>query len=101
MAARIFASETVRVRLRRSGTAQRELECEGVVPIIGLAPNGDTAPKEVLRDAAGALQVDERLQTALPGLFAIGVVRSGFGRWLVEAVLDARQAARNARAGLA
>jgi thioredoxin reductase (NADPH) len=89
------------VRVRGSGGALQELECEGVFPFIGLEPNGEIAPEEVLRDDAGAVQVDERLQTALPGLFAIGTVRSGFGGWLADAVSDARQAARNAKAGLA
>lgn len=92
----------VRVRI---GAATRELACTGVFPYIGLVPAGECAPPEVGRDADGALLTDEKLQTAVPGLFAAGAVRAGYGGTLAHAIAEgtaaAQAAAAHCRAGSA
>jgi thioredoxin reductase (NADPH) len=89
------------VRLRDARGTTSEIACTGVFAVVGLQPNGDMAPAAVQRDAAGFLLVDEQLETGVPGLWAIGQVRHGFGGWLAEATQDARRAAQFVRARLA
>ena len=72
----------------------RELACTGIFPMVGLEPASELAPAEVARDPRGALVVDDRLETAVPKLFAIGQVRSGVGGWIADAVADGRSVAR-------
>ena len=50
-----------------------------------------------MRDAAsGLIVVDASLQTALPGLYAAGAVRAGYGGMLENAIADGEAAARAA-----
>lgn len=76
------------VTLRQDGDV-RELACSAVFAFIGLEPQAAFVPDEVTRDDAGAVVVDAGCQTALPGLYAIGAVRSGFGGLLSDAKADA------------
>jgi thioredoxin reductase (NADPH) len=62
-----------------------------VFPYVGLEPASACVPAE-LRDARGAVMTDAALQTSLPGVFAAGAVRAGFGGTLADAVRDARTA---------
>jgi thioredoxin reductase (NADPH) len=84
--------EAVRVRVLRDGAAET-LRCSGVFAYIGLAPATQFMPSNVKRDAAGALVVDAAMGTGLPGVYAAGAVRSGFGGTLADAVKDAEAAA--------
>ncbi len=85
------------VRLR-TGADTRELACTGVFPYIGLEPAGECAPPDVARDASGALVTDPALQTALPGVFAAGAVRAGYGGFLADAIAEGTAAAQAAAA---
>jgi thioredoxin reductase (NADPH) len=85
------------VRLR-AGAETRELACTGVFPYIGLVPAGECAPPEVVRDANGALVTEPALQTALPGVFAAGAVRAGYGGFLADAIAEGTAAAQAAAA---
>lgn len=89
------------VRLRHADGSARELPCAGLFALVGLEPNSAIAPTDVPRDASGFLQVNEKLQTSVPGLWAIGQVRSGFGGWLADATAEARQVAQAVKAHLA
>lgn len=80
-------------RLRGARGERSELAAAGLFAVVGLEPNGALAPPEVARDAQGHLQVNGDLETAVPGLWAIGQVRSGFAGWLTDAVADACRAA--------
>jgi len=86
------------VRVRTEQGATSEITAAGLFALVGLEANSALAPTEVQRDAANYLRVDENLETAVPGLFAIGQVRSGFPGWLKDAVADARRAAGLVRA---
>lgn len=67
-----------------------EIAAKGIFVLTGLLANSSMAPESVARDGKGFLKVDNGLETTVPGLWAIGQVRSGFGGWLNDAVADAR-----------
>jgi thioredoxin reductase (NADPH) len=73
-------------------TAQGKTEdiaCSGIFAYVGLAPNSEFVPAEIARDEAGRLLTDASMQTKLPGVFAIGAVRSGYGGMLADAMAEA------------
>jgi thioredoxin reductase (NADPH) len=80
-------------RFRQADGNVREIPATGLFALAGLEPNGAIAPPEVRRDDNGHLVVSDDLETALPGLWAIGQVRSGFGGWMKDAIADARRVA--------
>lgn len=96
----IMGSETlksVRVRNSDDGT-QADIACAGFFGYVGLEPACEFAPAAVLRDAAGFLITDTAMRTAMPGLFAAGAVRSGYGGMLADATAEGIAAADSARA---
>ena len=86
------------VRTRDGQGGVRELPALGLFALVGLQPNSDLVPAGMRRDHDGHIVVDKTLGTSIPGLWAIGQVRSGFGGWLNDAVSDARRAAEGVRA---
>jgi thioredoxin reductase (NADPH) len=97
----ILGDKTVNaVTLRTAGGEAERLECAGVFVFVGLTPNSTIAPEGVRRDLHGALQTDDTMQTAVPGLYAAGAVRAGNGGRLVDAVREARAAAESAARAL-
>lgn len=85
------------VRVKKNGIGS-EIACTGVFPYIGLEPAGEFAPEAILRDAGGHLLTDAALQTAMPGVFAAGAVRAGYGGQLTHAIAEGTSAAKNAAA---
>lgn len=83
-----------RVRLAHADGRSEEAPCAGVFAYIGLAPNGEFLPHEIERDGAGFVMTRETLETALPGIWAVGALRSGYSGLLPDAVSEAKQAAR-------
>ena len=81
------------VRLRDVHGKESELPASGLFTLVGLEPNSALTPAQVVRDEHGYLEVNDELETALPGLWAIGQVRSNFAGWLKDATADARRAA--------
>ena len=79
------------VRVSRGG-AEETIACAGVFIFAGLTPNSECAPAEAARDAAGGLVVDAKCATSVPGLWAIGAVRAGYGGTLDDAAADAARA---------
>ena len=71
----------------------QEIPCAGVFACIGLVPNSEFLPAPIARDNAGFVVTDDTLQTTLPGIWAIGAVRSGYGGLLRDAVFEARSVA--------
>ncbi len=86
------------VRVRDDRGVTTEIAAAGLFALVELQANSALAPAEVERDAANCLKVDDNLETAIAGLFAIGQVRSGFPGWLTDAVSDASRAARLVKA---
>ncbi len=89
--------EKVRVN---TGSGSEELAVAGVFAYIGLEPNAAFVPAAVKRDATGRLVTGDTLETALPGLWAVGAVRSGCGGSLEDAMQDATAAAEAVAARL-
>lgn len=85
------------VLLRDTATGEMSrLEADGVFIYIGTQPNSGFLPVAVPRDELGFILTDERLMTALPGVFAAGDVRAGSLRQVVAAAADGARAAVNA-----
>ncbi|MYB40822.1 MAG: FAD-dependent oxidoreductase [Chloroflexi bacterium] len=95
------AVEGVRLRGVRDGGV-RELACEAVFPFIGSIPNSEFLPAEVACED-GYVLTDAEYASSLPGVFAAGAVRRGYGGHVAEAVGEAvsaaSAAARYLRAG--
>jgi len=89
--------EKIRVN---SGGGSEELAVAGVFAYIGLEPNAAFVPGTVKRDATGRLVTGDTPETALPGLWAAGAVRSGCGGSLEDAMQDATAAAEAVAARL-
>ena len=76
--------------------ATMEIACTGIFAYIGLEPTSGFAPDSVRDPASGLIVVDASLQTALPGLYAAGAVRAGYGGMLENAIADGEAAAHAA-----
>ena len=83
----------VRVRNVLDGVTT-EIPCTGLFAYIGLEPRCEFAPPEIQRDVNGGLMTDASLQTAMPGVFAAGAVRAGYGGLLTHAIAEGDAAAR-------
>ena len=89
------AQMVTKVRVRNAGDGKTtEIPCSGFFAYIGLEPNCEFAPAEIQRDATGCLMTDHSLQTAMPGVFAAGAVRAGYGGLLTHAVAEGALAAK-------
>jgi thioredoxin reductase (NADPH) len=92
----IEGADTVNGVSVRSAKGQRErIDCSGVFVFVGLTPNSECAPAGVVRNAAGAIETDRSLQTAVPRVYAAGAVRAGYSGKLVDAVREAKEAAES------
>jgi len=88
------------VRVKHNDGRSQNIACAGVFAYIGLAPNGGYLPEEITRDADGFVTTAASLETALPGVYAIGAVRSGYKGLLSDAIGEANRAAHAIRARL-
>jgi thioredoxin reductase (NADPH) len=81
------------------GTAdarQGEIACAGFFAYVGVTPNTAFLPHAVARDEWGAVITGETLETALPGVWAAGAVRAGYGGLLTDALTEAHASASGA-----
>ena len=90
-----------KARVRHMDGRVEELACAGVFAYIGLEPNTGFLPESVTRDGGGFVRTNDSLETTLPGVFAIGAVRSGFRGTLTDAMNEAQRTAAVLRARLA
>ncbi|MBC2665859.1 FAD-dependent oxidoreductase [Novosphingobium flavum] len=79
------------VKLKGADGSEKELPCAAVFAFVGIEPATELAPAELERDAGGAIVTADNGQTSLPGLYAVGAVRSGFGGKLSDADVDAEK----------
>ena len=87
----ILGSKMVeKARVRHTDGRAEELACAGVFAYVGLEPNTQFLPASVTRDEAGFVRTNETLETSLPGVWAIGAARAGFGGTLIHAMDEAR-----------
>ena len=89
----ILGSKMVeKVRLKRDGKSE-EMPVAGIFAYVGLEPNAGFAPAEVTRDGSGYLVTGKDFETSVPGVYAIGAVRSGYSGLLRDAAAEAKAAA--------
>ena len=77
----------VRLRNKKTG-AVSDLSCDGVFVSIGRQPATELVTGQVELDQAGYVVADETTRTNLPGVFAIGDVRTKALRQVVTAAAD-------------
>lgn len=81
------------VKLRDVNTGEESvLECDGVFVCIGRAPATDLVRAQLTLDPSGYILADETTRTNLPGVFAVGDVRTKALRQVVTAVADGAMA---------
>lgn len=90
----------VRLRDLTTGT-ETELPCDAVFVSVGRQPATELVADQLERDAAGYLVADETTRTSLPGVFAVGDVRTKPLRQVVTAVADGAVAVHMAEQYLA
>lgn len=88
--AEVLADETVKgVRLRNVKTGEvTEEACDGVFVSIGRKPNTDLVSDQLDLDKGGYIQADESTRTNVPGVFAVGDVRTKALRQIITAAAD-------------
>ncbi len=91
--------ESVSIK-HKDGRAE-DIACAGLFAYIGLEPNSGFVPAAVVRDAKGHVVANDALETAVPGIWAAGAVRSGCGGLIDDAIADGKQVATAIHARLA
>ncbi len=71
----------------------RQLDTEGVFVFIGFDPNNELVPAGVKVNADGYVCTDDKCETAIPGIYAIGDLREKYARQIVVAAGDGCTAA--------
>ena len=90
-----------KAQIKHKDGRSEEIATAGVFAYIGLEPNADFLPEAVKRDANGFVVTNGNLETALPGVWAVGAVRGGCGGLLDDATTDGKKAAQAIRTRLA
>lgn len=72
----------------------REVACDGVFVAIGNVPNTELIQGQVELDEAGYVLADETTKTNIPGVFAVGDMRTKPLRQIVTAVADGAVASK-------
>jgi thioredoxin reductase (NADPH) len=89
----IYGEEKVTgLRYRQDGV-DKELEVGGVFIFVGFLPNSQLLKPHVEHDEAGYLVTDRNMQTSIPGIWAVGDVRSQLTKQIATAVGDGTTAA--------
>jgi thioredoxin reductase (NADPH) len=70
-----------------------EVAAAAVFVFVGSIPQTSAVPQDVARDEAGSIVTNERMETSLPGLYAVGDVRTTPFRQVITAVADGAVAA--------
>ncbi|MDB5923909.1 MAG: hypothetical protein JWN13_2845 [Betaproteobacteria bacterium] len=98
----ILGSQMVeKARIKHTDGKVEERACAGVFAYIGLEPNAEFLPSNLQRDDGGYVRTNENLETSIPGISAIGAVRSGYKGTLNDAMDEARRAAQLIKGRLA
>ncbi|MEM5786195.1 MAG: thioredoxin-disulfide reductase [Syntrophobacteraceae bacterium] len=72
---------------------KRELPTEGVFIFAGFSPNNQLVPLGIEVSASGYVITDEKCETCIPGIFAIGDLRQKYANQIVIAAADGCTAA--------
>ncbi len=98
----LYEKELIGIRVKNLKTGeQTELKSDGLFVSIGRKPETGLFKNQVELDETGYIQADESTRTNLPGVFAVGDVRTKAVRQIVTAVADGAAAAHYAEEYLA
>ena len=90
------------VRIQNVNTGEEsDIPCDGIFISIGRSPATDLVTGQLELDGSGYIIADESTKTCLPGVFAVGDVRTKALRQVVTAVADGAVAAHFAEEYLA
>lgn len=82
------------IRIHNAVTGEEtDLECDGIFVSIGRSPATDLAKGQLELDKGGYVVADESTRTSLPGVFAVGDVRTKALRQIITAAADGAMAA--------
>lgn len=86
----LFSDDTFRgIRLKNVATGEEStVDCDGVFVSIGRKPATELVTGQLELDKAGYIVADESTRTNIPGVFAVGDVRTKSVRQVVTAVAD-------------
>ena len=79
---------------------QTQVDCDGIFVSIGRKPATDLVKGQLALDDQGYILAGETTETSVPGVFAVGDVRTKVLRQIVTAVADGAMAAHMAEAWL-
>ena len=102
VSALLHDSRLTGLRLKDVNTgAEHDLACDGVFVSVGRAPATELFRSELALDKSGYIIADESTRTSIPGVFAVGDVRTKALRQVVTAVSDGAVAVHYAEEYLA
>lgn len=82
-------SAVTAVAIENSDTGEKgELQTDGVFIFIGYTPNTSLVPPEVRKNDQGFVITDEKCETSVQGIFAVGDLRRKFANQIVIAAGD-------------
>jgi thioredoxin reductase (NADPH) len=73
--------------------ADREVDSEGVFIFVGFAPNNQLVPAGIRKNTSGYVITDEKCETTIAGIFAVGDLRQKYANQIVLAAADGCTAA--------
>ncbi len=73
--------------------AQRHIDTEGVFIFVGFSPNNLLVPAGIKMNRTGYVLTDEKCETDIPGIFAVGDLRQKYANQIVLAAADGCMAA--------
>jgi len=83
-----------RVGLKDTQTGDgRDLDVEGVFIFVGFLPNNVLVPAGIKMNTTGYVVTDEKCETDIPGIFAVGDLREKYANQIVLAAADGCTAA--------
>lgn len=70
-----------------------QIETEGVFIFVGFSPNNQLVPAGIKKNSTGYVITDEKCETNMPGIFAVGDLRQKYANQIVLAAADGCTAA--------
>lgn len=93
----LYDSKLTGVKVKNVNSGEESaIECDGVFVSVGRAPAAQLVSGQLALDPAGYILADESTRTNVPGVFAVGDVRTKALRQVVTAVADGAMAAHYA-----
>lgn len=81
--------EVTGVKIKNMKTGEiTDFPCDGVFFFVGMIPETKWLPEEIAKDSRGWLQVNDRMETSAPGVYAAGDVREKYLRQVSTAISD-------------